>query len=160
ADRLEKAALEFPEVTRVVSRIGRPEIATDTIGPDESDVFVFLKPKDEWRFATRDALVEAMAKHLRSRVPETAYGFSQPIEDNVNDMIAGVKGDVAIHLYGDDLDRMQQVGRNILMVVGALPGAADMKKIPRSGLPMLNIEVDRAAVARYGINVADVLDAV
>lgn len=160
ADRLEKAALEVPEVQRVVSRIGRPEIATDVIGPDESDVYIFLKPPAQWRFSTREELVEYMDKHLRERVPETRFGFSQPIESRVNDMIAGVKGDVAIHLYGDDLDKLTQYGKKILKVVSELPGGADPKMIPRSGLPSLDIAIDRAAVARYGINVADVLDAV
>jgi cobalt-zinc-cadmium resistance protein CzcA len=93
-------------------------------------------------------------------VPEMSFGFSQPIESRVNDMIAGVKGDVAIHLYGADLDEMLTLGRRIREVIGSLPGAADLKMIPRSGLPSINIEVDRAAVARYGINASDVLDAI
>jgi len=160
ATKMEKAALEVPEVDRVVSRIGRPEIATDTIGPDESDVYLFLKPREKWRFSDREQLVDAIGKHLHERVPETEFGFSQPIESRVNDMIAGVKGDVAIHLYGDDLDQMLQYGEQILKVVTSLPGAADPKMIPRSGLPSLNIEVDRSAVARYGINVSEVLDTI
>jgi cobalt-zinc-cadmium resistance protein CzcA len=160
AGRLEKAALDFPEVERVVSRIGRPEIATDVIGPDESDVYLFLKPPGQWRFSSREELIEQLDKHLTEKVPETRFGFSQPIESRVNDMIAGVKGDVAIHLYGDDLEQLSQYGKKILKVVSELPGAADPKMIPRSGLPSLDISIDRAAVARYGINVADVLDAV
>jgi cobalt-zinc-cadmium resistance protein CzcA len=160
ATQLERSALKLPEVERVVSRIGRPEIATDTIGPDESDVYIFLKPRDQWRFSTREELIDALGKQLHQDVPQTRFGFSQPIESRINDMIAGVKGDVAIHLNGDDLDKMMKYGSQILKVVNALPGAADPKMIPRSGLPSLNIEVDRAAVARYGINVSDVLDAV
>ncbi len=160
ATRMEKAALEVPEVDRVVSRIGRPEIATDTIGPDESDVYIFLKPREQWRFADREQLIDLIGKHLHERVPETEFGFSQPIESRVNDMIAGVKGDVAIHLYGDDLDQMLRYGNQILKVVTSLPGAADPKMIPRAGLPSLNIEVDRSAVARYGINVSEVLDTI
>ena len=157
ASRLEKAALQFPEVKHVVSRIGRPEIATDVIGPDESDVYIFLKPRDQWRFSTREELIEALGAHLHESVPETRFGFSQPIESRVNDMIAGVKGDVAIHLYGDDLNTLMRYGKTILKIVSALPGAADPKMIPRSGLPSLDIEIDRAETARYGINVADVL---
>lgn len=160
ATRMEKAALELPEVDRVVSRIGRPEIATDVIGPDESDVYIFLKPPGKWRFSSRDELIGELDRHLRERVPETRFGVSQPIESRVNDMIAGVKGDVAIHLYGDDFDKLMQYGKKILKVVSDLPGAADPKMMPRSGLPSLEIEVDRAAVARYGINVSDVLEAV
>ena len=88
------------------------------------------------------------------------FGFSQPIESRVNDMIAGVKGDVAIHIYGDDLDAMLRIGQQIREFLRGLPGAADLKMIPRTGLPSVNIEVDRAAVARYGINVSDVLETV
>jgi cobalt-zinc-cadmium resistance protein CzcA len=160
ATAAEKAMLEIPEVTHVVSRIGRPEIATDTIGPDESDIYVFLKPREQWTVPSKEALIDEIQAKLNQRVPEMTFGFSQPIESRVNDMIAGVKGDVAIHLYGTDMDEMLKLGRRILAVVGALPGAADLKMIPRTGLPSIDIEVDRAAVARYGINAADVLDAV
>jgi cobalt-zinc-cadmium resistance protein CzcA len=156
----EKATLEIPEVTHVVSRIGRPEIATDTIGPDEADVYIFLKPRDQWTVRSKEQLIEEIQAKLNQRVPEMRFGFSQPIESRVNDMIAGVKGDVAIHLYGADMDEMLKLGRQILEVIASLPGAADLKMIPRTGLPSINIEVDRAAVARYGINAADVLDAV
>ena len=85
------------------------------------------------------------------------FGFSQPIESQVNDMIAGVKGDVTIRIYGDDMTGMLRIGQQIRGLLRGLPGAADLKMIPRSGLPSVNVEVDRAAVARYGINVSDVL---
>jgi heavy metal efflux system protein len=160
ATAAEKAMLEIPEVTHVVSRIGRPEIATDTIGPDEADVYVFLKPREQWTVLSKDRLIEEIQRKLNRRVPEMRFGFSQPIESRVNDMIAGVKGDVAIHLYGTDLDQMLRLGRQIHEVIGSLSNAADLKMIPRSGLPSINIDVDRAAVARYGINASDVLDAV
>src|SRR5579885_1800853 len=156
----ERALLDLPEISRVVSRIGRPEIATDPIGPDESDVYIFTKPRDQWRVSSREQLIEEIERQLHTRVPQMQFGFSQPIESRVNDMIAGVKGDVAIHLYGDDLDRMMAIGAQILGVLRGLPGAADLKMIPRMGLPSVNIQVDRAAVARYGINAPDVLDAV
>ena len=157
ATAAEKAMLELPEVARVVSRIGRPEIATDTSGPDESDVYVFLKPRDQWRVRSRDQLIDEIQRTLNQHVPEMQFGFSQPIESRVNDMIAGVKGDVAIHIYGDDMTGMLRIGQQIRELLRGLPGAADLKMIPRSGLPSVNIEVDRAAVARYGINVSDVL---
>jgi cobalt-zinc-cadmium resistance protein CzcA len=144
-------------VARVISRIGRPEIATDTSGPDESDVYVFLKPRDQWRVRSRDQLIDGIQRKLNQHVPEMQFAFSQPIESRVNDMIAGVKGDVAIHIYGDDMARMLRIGQQIRELLRGLPGAADLKMIPRSGLPSVNIEVDRAAVARYGINVSDVL---
>jgi cobalt-zinc-cadmium resistance protein CzcA len=156
----EKALLELPEVNRVVSRIGRPEIATDTTGPDESDVYIFLKPKDQWQVSNKDELVQLIERKLHERVPGMRFGFSQPVEERVNDMISGVKGDVAIHVYGDSLERMMAVGAKMMDVLASLPGAADIKMIPRSGLPSVNIQVDRAAVARYGINASDVLDTI
>jgi cobalt-zinc-cadmium resistance protein CzcA len=156
----EKALLEIPEVSRVLSRIGRPEIATDTIGPDESDVYIFLKPKDQWHVRHREQLIAEIANKLKERIPGMRFGFSQPIESRVNDMIAGVKGDVAIHVYGDSMERMLNIGAKMMKVLAALPGAADIKMIPRKGLPSVNIEIDRSAVARYGINASDVLDAI
>jgi cobalt-zinc-cadmium resistance protein CzcA len=156
----EKALLELPEVNRVVSRIGRPEIATDTTGPDESDVYIFLKPKDQGQVSNKDELVQLIERKLHERVPGMRFGFSQPVEERVNDMISGVKGDVAIHVYGDSLERMMAVGAKMMDVLASLPGAADIKMIPRSGLPSVNIQVDRAAVARYGINASDVLDTI
>ncbi len=156
----ERAMLEIPEVEHVVSRIGRPEIATDTIGPDEADVYVFLKPRSEWRAHTRDELIEKITRKLHERVPQMAFGFSQPIESRVNDMIAGVKGDVAVRIYGDNVEKMFEYGNQIRRVLATLKGAHDLKMIPRSGLPSLAIEVDRSRVARYGINAQDVLDAV
>jgi heavy metal efflux system protein len=156
----EKALLEIPEVSRVVSRIGRPEIATDTIGPDESDVYVFLKPKDQWRVRHHEQLIAEIEDKLKERIPGFRFVFSHPIESRVNDMIAGVKGDVAIHVYGDSMERMLEVGAKMMSVLAALPGAADIKMIPRNGLPSVNIVIDRNAVARYGINASDVLDAI
>jgi cobalt-zinc-cadmium resistance protein CzcA len=156
----EKSLLELPEVDRVVSRIGRPEIATDTTGPDESDVYIFLKPRPQWRAGSKDELLEAIERKLNERVPGMRFGFSQPIEERVNDMISGVKGDVAIHIYGDSMDGMARVGEKMMNVLAAIPGAVDLKMIPRTGLPSVNIEIDRNAVARYGINASDVLEAI
>jgi cobalt-zinc-cadmium resistance protein CzcA len=156
----EKELLELPEVTRVVSRIGRPEIATAPNGPDESDVYIFLKPRSQWRVGSKDELLKEIEKKLHERVPGMRFGFSQPIEGRISDMISGIKADVAIHVYGDSLERMMAVGARMMNVLASLPGAADLKMIPRSGLPSINIEVDRTAVARYGINASDVLDAI
>src|SRR5215469_15497957 len=139
----EKALLELPEVTRVVSRIGRPEIATAPNGPDESDVYIFLKPKDRWQVSSKDELVRLIERKLHERVPGMQFGISQPIEGRINDMISGIKADVAIHVYGDSLERMTQVGTKIMRVLASLPGAADLKMIPRTGLPSVDVEVDR-----------------
>jgi cobalt-zinc-cadmium resistance protein CzcA len=156
----EKVLLEMPEVARVISRIGRPEIATDTIGPDESDVYIFLNPKQQWKVSSHDELIKQIEHRLHERVPGMRFGFSQPIESRVNDMIAGVKGDLAIHVYGDNIDEMLKVGDQIMKVIAALPGATDLMMIPRQGLPSATIAIDRAAVARYGIDAADILDTI
>jgi heavy metal efflux system protein len=160
ATATEKSLLKMPEVARVISRTGRPEIATDTMGPDESDTYVLLKPRSQWRFSNTEALIEAMNRKLGHDVSETTFAFTQPIEERVQDMLAGIKADVAVHVYGDDLDKMVTVGRKILKIINEIPGAADPKFLPRLGLPSLTVHVDREAVARYGINASDVLDTV
>ncbi len=156
----EKAMLELPEVARVISRIGRPEIATAPNGPDESDVYIFLKPKRQWHVSSKEELIQNLEHKLHERVPGMRFGFSQPIEGRINDMLSGIKADVAIHIYGESIDRMMKVGAQMVNVLASLPNASDIRMIPRAGLPSVNIELDRAAVARYGINAADVLDAI
>jgi heavy metal efflux system protein len=156
----EKLLLKMPEIARVITRTGQPEIATDTMGPDESDEYVLLKPRTSWRIPDREALVELMDTELSHGVPETHFGFTQPIEERVQDMLAGIKADVAVHIYGDDLDRMIAVGRKMLKIISDIPGSVDERMLPRMGLPSLDIEIDREEVARYGINVSQVLDTI
>ena len=160
ATQVEKTLLKMPEVSRVLTRTGRPEIATDTMGPDEADVYVLLNPQPKWRFKSNEELVTAMDAELARVVPETHFGFTQPIEERVQDMLAGIKADVAIHIYGGPLEEMIPFAQKVLKVISAIPGAVDGKTAPRVGLPELNIAIDRTAVARYGINVSDVLNAV
>ncbi len=153
----ERVLKEFPEVTRVVSKIGRAEVATDPMGVDAADLFIDLKPPSEWKTAkTREDLYAQMAEALERRVPEGAFSFSQPIEMRMAELIAGVRSDVAIKLFGDDLDTLTKNAEQIARVVGRVPGAADVKVEQVSGLPQLQIKTDRAAIARYGINIEDV----
>lgn len=155
----EKVLRSFPEVTAVVSKTGRAEVATDPMGVDLSDLYVALKPHDQWTSAsTKEELIEKMAARLDEQVPNASFSFSQPIELRVSELISGVRSDVAIKLYGDDLDTLKQTADQIAASVGKVPGAADVKVEATSGLPQLQIKVDRAAVARYGINVEDVND--
>jgi cobalt-zinc-cadmium resistance protein CzcA len=161
ATNAEKVLLTFPEVTKVVSKTGRAEVATDPMGVDLSDVYIELKPHDEWTSAeTREELVEKMSKALTDRVPQASFSFSQPIELRVAELISGVRSDVAIKLFGDDLDTLKQSADQIAATVGKVQGAADVKVEQVSGLPQLQIKPDRAAIARYGINVEDVNDVV
>jgi cobalt-zinc-cadmium resistance protein CzcA len=148
------------EVEAVVSRTGRAEIATDPMGVEISDTYVLLRPRAEWRYGSKEELVEALEETLRERVPGALFSFSQPIELRVSELISGVRSDVGIQLYGDDLALLEAKAREVARVVVAVPGAADVKVEQTSGLPMLRVRVDRAAAARYGINAEDVLEVV
>lgn len=159
--RLERALRELPEVTTVVSKTGRAEIATDPMGVEISDVLVMLKPRKEWTTArTRDGLLAAMDSVLSRRVPGSINSYSQPIELRVSELISGVRSDVALKIYGDDLETLRRTGDEVVRVLQAVPGASDVKAEQVAGLPVLRIRIDRRAIARYGINAADVLDVV
>lgn len=153
---------EFPdEVQSVVSKIGRAEIATDPMGVNRSDVFVMLKPKSEWtRFDEKEELVEAMEETLAKRIPGQGFGFSQPIELRVQELIAGVRADIGISLYGDDLRTLSHKADEIVRVIQQVPGAADARAEQLGGMEYLRVRVRRDQVARYGINARDVLNAV
>jgi cobalt-zinc-cadmium resistance protein CzcA len=154
---IERVLQEFPEVTRVVSRIGRPEVSMDPMSVDSADVYVNLKPPAEWRTAhTREELVEKISAALDKEVPGVAYSFSQPIEMRMSELIAGARSDIALKLFGDDLDTLKRTAEHIARVVGRVRGAEDVKVEQISGLPQLQVKPDRAAIARYGINVEDV----
>lgn len=152
---------EFPkEVETVVTKTGRPEIATDPMGVEMSDVFVMLKPREEWRFDSKVELVEAMEEVLARSVPGAAFGFSQPIELRVSELIAGVRSDVAIQVYGEDLGELRRLGDQIARVVSRVPGADDVKVEQVSGLPVMTARIDRRAAGRYGVAAGDVLAAI
>ena len=150
----------FPEVKTVVSRTGRPEIATDPMGVEISDTYLILNDRATWRFETKEALIAAIDETLKARIPGAIYSYSQPIELRVSELISGVRSDVAINVYGDDIDRMHQVAEAIVAVVGRIAGAADAKAEQTTGLPVLRIRLDHAAMARYGLAADDVLDVV
>jgi cobalt-zinc-cadmium resistance protein CzcA len=159
--RIERALLKFPEVSRVVSRTGTPEVATDVMGMELSDIFVGLTPRAQWTSArTKEQLVEKMVAELTRTVPGVGFSFTQPIEMRFNELIAGVKSDVAVKLFGDDLDILRDKGEAIGRVLRRIPGAADVRVEQVEGLPVLRVRVDRRQIARYGINTADVLAAV
>jgi cobalt-zinc-cadmium resistance protein CzcA len=148
----------FPaEIERVWSRTGTPEVATDPMGLEVSDVFVTLRPREQWKLAkTQDELVQAIQREL-SHLPGMRMVFSQPIEMRMNEMIAGIRSDVGVKLFGDDLDVLKAKGREIESTLKAIPGAADVSLEQLTGQPVLSVEVDRDAVARYGIAAKEVL---
>ena len=158
--KLEQCLMKFPEVESVICKTGRPEIANDPMTVNLTDVMITLKPRDTWRFAHKEELVKAMEEALEAEVPANAYSFSQPIELRVAELVAGVKSDVGISLYGDDLDKLREKAEEISRALTKVPGAADVQVEQASGLPYLRVIVDRQAVARHGVNVRDVLDAV
>jgi cobalt-zinc-cadmium resistance protein CzcA len=158
---IENVLKQFPEVETVVSRTGRAEIATDPMGIETSDIYVILKPREEWTSAKdREDLIGQIDGALEESVPGNIFSYSQPIELRMQELIAGVRSDVAITLYGSDLDVLREKGEEIARVVARVPGAADVKAEQTGGLPYLRVRILRDQIARYGINARDVLDAV
>lgn len=153
---IEKEILEFPEVNYVVSKTGRAEIGTDPMGVEMSDINVELNPKDQWTTGrSKEELINDMSKQL-SKLPGMAFSFSQPIQLRVAELIAGVRSDIAIKLFGEDLEILKEKADEIAKVVTKIKGASDIKVEQVSGLPQLQIKIDRDKIARYGINVANV----
>ncbi|HYO93391.1 MAG TPA: CusA/CzcA family heavy metal efflux RND transporter, partial [Polyangiaceae bacterium] len=160
--RIEQALLaKFPhEIERIWTRTGTPEVATDPMGVEVSDVFIGLKPREQWtRAATQVELVSAMEQEL-STFPGMRVAFTQPIELRINEMAAGIRSDVGVKLFGDDLAVLKAKAREIETVLKAIPGAADVAVEQVTGQPVLRIEVDRAAASRHGISVREVLSVV
>ncbi|PYO12469.1 MAG: CusA/CzcA family heavy metal efflux RND transporter, partial [Candidatus Rokuibacteriota bacterium] len=173
--------LKFPEVRVIVSQLGAPDDGTDPEGPDNVEFYVGLKAREEWANPDKDKLIEAMraaladmpgfttnfSQPIKDNVDEALAGvpgfttnFSQPIKDNVDEALAGVKGELAIKLYGPDIFVMDAAAREIVKVLRDVPGVTDLDWDHLAGLPQLQIIVDRAAAARYGINVRDIQDVI
>jgi cobalt-zinc-cadmium resistance protein CzcA len=159
---IERALLEkFPdEIERVWTRTGSGEITTDPMGIELSDVFVTLTPREQWtRASSQDELVRVMSEEL-SGLPGMRMIFSQPIEMRVNEMVAGIRADVGIKLFGDDFDTLEAKAREIEAVLARMPGAADVLTEQVTGQPVIEVQVDRQAIARHGIPVKEVLGVV
>jgi cobalt-zinc-cadmium resistance protein CzcA len=156
-NQLEERIGEFPEVHRVVSKLGTAEVATDPMPPSVADTFVFLKDRQQWPNPRkpRDQLVAELEAAVK-QLPGNNYEFTQPIQMRMNELISGVRADVAIKLYGDDLDTLVAVGERIEAVAKSIPGAADVKLEATTGLPLLTVQPDPEALARYGLNPGDV----
>jgi cobalt-zinc-cadmium resistance protein CzcA len=154
---LEKVLKEFPEVKEVFSKIGTAEVATDPMPPNVADTFVMLKPRSEWPDPgkSKSELLAAIEKRV-GEVPGNNYEFTQPIQMRFNELISGVRSDVGVKVFGDDLDTLLKLAGQVQAVVAAIPGAADARTEQVSGLPVMTIKLDRAALARYGLSAADV----
>jgi len=159
--RIEQVLESFPEVRTVFCKTGRPEIANDIMGVQQTDVWVMLRPHAAWRPGlTRDALVEEMSEQLTAAVPGANVGFSQPIEMRVDELVAGVKADVAVLVYGDDLDTLGNLGKRIEGVLRDIPGAADVRADWQANVPTLRIDSRQDQLARHGIDGIDVMQTV
>jgi cobalt-zinc-cadmium resistance protein CzcA len=155
AGELERRLLRFPEVATVVAKSGRAEISEDPMGPEQTDLFVMLKPRRQWGTGRdREELVAAMNAEL-SRVPGLRYSFSQPIALRVNELISGVKSDLAVKVFGPDLGRLKEIADRTAAILMDVPGAGDIKVEQVAGMTELVVEPDRHALARYGLNAAD-----
>ena len=156
--QVEATLLKFPEVIRVVSRTGSPEVATDPMGIELSDVFAVLKPKDQWVSAqTKEDLIEKMQHAIMESVHGVGLGFTQPIEMRFNELIAGTRSDIAVKIFGEDLAVLRQQAQQVAAILQGIPGATDVKTEQVSGVPRIRIIVDRDQIARYGLNASDVL---
>ncbi|QBQ56560.1 efflux RND transporter permease subunit [Nitrosococcus wardiae] len=154
---VEQALNTFAEVETVAARIGTAEVATDVMGPNISDTYIMLKPREEWPGPDRpkEDLIEAMSQRV-ARLPGANYEFTQPIELRFNELISGVKTDVAVKAFGDDMDVLLNTARQIAAVLRTVPGATDVRVEQVTGLPVLTVDINRSELARYGLNVADI----
>ena len=162
AERAREVLCSFPEVPQVVNQIGRPDDGTDTTGFFDTEYFVDLLPKEKWRpvfHQDKDRLIAAMDRELE-KIPGVIWGFSQPISDNLEEAVSGVKGALAVKVYGDDLKTLEQKADQITEIMRPIRGIEDLGVFRVLGQPNLNFTVDRDRAARYGINVSDVQDAV
>jgi cobalt-zinc-cadmium resistance protein CzcA len=160
-EQVETTLAQFDEVSFVYSKTGTAEVASDPMPPNASDSFVILKPKEEWKNSdqTKPELIERMEASLQKLVGNN-YEFSQPIQMRFNELIAGVRGDVAIKLYGDDLDAMSISAGKIAAILQSIPGSADVKAEQTAGFPTLEVQFDRDAIARYGLTLEEVTETV
>ncbi len=162
AERARQLLCSFPEVPQVENQIGRPDDGTDTTGFFDAEFFVDLLPKEKWRpvfHQNKELLIAAMDRELE-KIPGVFWGFSQPISDNLEEAVSGVKGALAVKIYGDDLKTLEAKGDAIVDVMRGVRGVEDLGLFRVLGQPNLNFEVDRDAAARFGMNVSDVQDAI
>ncbi len=156
---IEQAVKKFPQVAYIYSKTGTAEMASDPMPPNVSDTFIILKPKDEWPDPSLDkaSLIEMIQTQV-NKIPGHNYEFTQPIEMRFNELISGVRSDLAVKIYGDDFDVMQKTADEIANILRKIPGSADVKIAQTKGLPVLDVKIDREAASRLGINVSDALE--
>ncbi len=155
--RLERALREIPEIRTIVSRIGAPEVANDPMGIEQSDIYIMLKPRADWRkHKTKSDLIREISRRVEATVPEIAFAISQPIQMRVNELVAGIRSDVAVSFFGEDLDQLRHLGARAGELLARVPGAAEVKVEQLAGQKYLRIIPDRVRLARYGLTIEDV----
>ncbi|MBI3476322.1 MAG: efflux RND transporter permease subunit [Acidobacteria bacterium] len=158
--RVQQTLRAFPEIQDIVIKIGRPDFATEAMGINEGDTYVLPRPINTWtRFHTKEELIEAMDQEL-SKIPGISYSFTQPMAMRVDETVSGIKADLAVKIFGDDFRTLESLSQQVLHYVASVPGAANPQIEVTSGVAELSVRVDRSALARYGLNVSDVQQAV
>ena len=150
---------EFPEAKSVLTQLGRPEDGTDPKGFNNLEILVSLQPKELWRYGSKDELIQELNQKL-SIFPGVQLNFSQVIQDNVEEAISGVKGEIAVKIFGDDLKTLQEKADQVVHILKATRGSTDVAAEQQAGLAQAVVEVDRAQIARYGISIDDVEDVI
>lgn len=157
---IERVIKQTPEVTTVVSRLGRAEVGSDPMGVNQSDVFVMLKPRDEWGpDRTKQDLIEELEQHLNAQIPGVGFGFTQPVKMRLDELISGVRSDLAVKVFGDDADVNREVAERVAASMRKVPGTAEVFVETTSGQGYLSVRMNRTALARYGIPVEEVRQA-
>jgi heavy metal efflux system protein len=157
---IEKIIMKFPEIESVVTKLGRPDLATEAMGIYQGDVYVMLKPREEWRnYHSKEELIEAMSQKLQ-RYPGVVFNFTQPMAMRLDEVVSGIKADVAVKIFGESEQILDQNANMVLKILSSIPGAADAQKEIFAGAAEWQIDIDRGALARYGLNVSDVRDLV
>jgi cobalt-zinc-cadmium resistance protein CzcA len=158
-NRVEKVIRGFPEVSGVVSKVGRPDLATEAMGIYEADVYVLLKPRDQWTAGSKEELIERMDEALQ-KVPGVAFNFTQPMAMRLDETVSGIKADMALKIFGEDPRVLEQKAEQALRLISGIRGAADAQMQIVSGVAEVRVEVNRRELARYGLNVSDVREVV
>ena len=146
---------EVPEVERIIARVGSDEIGLDPMSLNDTDSFVVLKPKSEWRFESKDELIDSIRQTIESHFPGIGYAFTQPIQMRVDEMLTGARGDVAIQIYGDNPQELNEVAQSLVKVIEQVPGSQDVFTATNDGLRYLQVEINRDMASRLGLSIAD-----
>ncbi len=158
---IEKVLLELPDVDKVVSRTGHSEIAFDPQGPEETDMFVVLKEPHLWKSGrTQEEVENVIARRIKDEIPGVVFSIAQPIEQRMNELVAGAKGDVAVRIYGSDLNKLAELGNRVAQILTTVQGSSELKVEQTVGLPIVTAHLNSKALASYGVDAEDALDTV